>query len=161
MNKTNIKIVSVFCLLLVGFLISCGNNSNPISKAEWLIGTWVFEDDFGNVSYETWKKISKNELQGKSYVLSKGDTVVFEILNMIQQDDNLYYTALVPEHNNDSTISFPLKSITEDEMLFENLQHDFPQKISYRKISNDSLIAKISGIMDGEENFFDIPMRRK
>ena len=45
-------------------------------------------------------------------------------------------------------------------MEFENLQHDFPQKISYQNIQNDSLIALVSGIQNGVAKKYEIPMRR-
>ena len=35
-------------------------------------------------------------------------------------------------------------------MIFENLKHDYPQKITYTKLKPDSLVAKISGIDKGK-----------
>ena len=39
----------------------------------------------------------------------------------------------------------------EKEAVFENPKNDFPTKISYTKITNDSIVAAISGIQNGKE----------
>ncbi|MDR2084495.1 MAG: DUF6265 family protein [Bacteroidales bacterium] len=154
-------ILSIIIVSLLVCFTSCGSKQkNSVSKVEWLIGTWMFEDGFGGVSYESWEKISNNELKGRSYVLAGNDTVVFENINIKQENNNLFYTAKVTGHNDDMPITFPLKSITEEKMEFENLQHDFPQMISYRKINNDSLVAEVSGIQNGEISVFELPMRK-
>jgi len=46
-------------------------------------------------------------------------------------------------------------------LIFEKPKHDFPQKITYNKISNDSLIAGISGMKDGKESKEKYPMKKK
>jgi hypothetical protein len=46
-------------------------------------------------------------------------------------------------------------------MVFENEQHDFPQQISYQKLSRDSLVAEISGVIKGEFRAQQFPMRKE
>jgi hypothetical protein len=57
-------------------------------------------------------------------------------------------------------VKFKEKSIKEQEFIFENLDHDFPQTITYTRISADSLVAEISGIKDGEARRQRFPMKR-
>lgn len=147
--------------VLIVTLCACNSKKeNPIHQTQWLIGTWQHQDESGNVSYESWKKINSDELSGKSYVLQEGDTVVFEELSLVCRQDSLFYIPTVKGHNNDRPISFPLSSISEDKMLFENLLHDFPQQISYQKIGTDSLVAEVSGLENGVQRKFAIPMKR-
>jgi len=148
-------------VFLIFACLACGNSKKePISKSEWIIGTWQHTDKQGNVSYETWKKVSEKELNGKSYVIIENDTTVFEELTLLQKNDSLFYIAKVKGHNEDSPVCFSLKSLNKEKMEFENLQHDFPQKISYQNIQNDSLIAIVSGVQNGIASKYEIPMKR-
>ena len=147
--------------LLIICLSSCGNNKKEsISNVKWLIGTWQHSDDFGNISYETWKEVSSNELSGKSYVISENDTAVFETLNIKYDKGTLCYFVQVLDHNDNQTIKFSSKFIDAGKMEFENPQHNFPKIITYQKISNDSLVAVISGALDGAPCEFDLRMSR-
>lgn len=44
-------------------------------------------------------------------------------------------------------------------LYFENLQHDYPQTIRYKKSSKHSLWADISGIMNGKMTTQTFPMK--
>jgi hypothetical protein len=51
--------------------------------------------------------------------------------------------------------------MNEKDLIFENAEHDYPQRISYYHVSNDSLIAEISGNKGGELKSEQFPMRKK
>lgn len=123
---------------------------NDIKKTEWLIGTWENKTSRGSM-YETWRKVSENELAGKSYIIKERDTIVFENIRIVQEKEGLYYIPTVKNQNDGLPVRFAAKTIAETHMVFENLQHDFPQTISYRKISSDSLVAEISGTKGGQQ----------
>jgi len=57
-------------------------------------------------------------------------------------------------------VRFATKTISETQLVFENPQHDFPQTISYTKITADSLVAEISGTKNGHERKQIFPMKR-
>jgi hypothetical protein len=50
---------------------------------------------------------------------------------------------------------------TPIEMVFENPKHDYPQKITYRQITKDSMVATISGIQQGKPSSDSYPMKRR
>ncbi len=52
----------------------------------------------------------------------------------------------VPDQNQGLPVYFKLKSVGKGHLLFLNSHHDFPQRIYYRLLSPDSLVAEISGI---------------
>jgi hypothetical protein len=54
--------------------------------------------------------------------------------------------------NNDETTDFTLVDI-EEQAVFENINHDYPQRIIYKKMLDDSLFARIEGTVDGVDNF--------
>lgn len=47
-----------------------------------------------------------------------------------------------------------------DVVTFENLAHDFPQRVIYRRAGADSLIARVEGTRAGQPRGFDFPYRR-
>jgi hypothetical protein len=132
-------------------------SETTIKKAGWLIGTWENKTSRGSV-YETWKKVSENEFLGKTYMLKDKDTVLFETVRLKQEKDNLYYIPTVEDQNQGKPVSFALKFISDEEMVFENLQHDFPQLISYKKTGVDALVAEISNVGRTKKQSF--PMKK-
>jgi len=156
--KTRIKLIgiSVSLLLLCAWTIQ---DSNDIEKAEWLIGTWENKTSKGSI-YETWGKTSSNEFFGKSYIIKEKDTIVFENIRLVQEQDGLFYIPTVQNQNGGLPVRFALKDISAIQLVFENQKHDFPQIISYTKINADSLVAEISGIKNGKERKQIFPMKR-
>lgn len=110
--------------------------------------------------YENWTKASDLEFIGKSYILKGNDTTVFENIQLIQKQGSLFYIPTVKDQNNNLPVSFSSKSISDNEFIFENQKHDFPQIISYKKITQDSLVAEISGTVNGQKRKQTFPMRR-
>lgn len=156
--KTGLKIfievvvIAVICAWTI-------RQKKKIEKAEWLIGTWESKTSKGSI-YETWCRANKNELSGKSYILRGKDTIVFENIQLIQENYSLFYIPTVENQNDGLPVRFATKTITETQLVFENAQHDFPQIISYTKINTDSLLAEISGTKNGKKRKQMFAMKR-
>lgn len=131
-----------------------------LDKTKWLIGTWEQKTARGNM-YETWVKASSTEFHGKSYVVKEKDTMVFENIKLAQQADGLFYIPTVKNQNGGKPVSFKAKTVSATEMVFENPAHDFPQQISYKQLGKDSLVAEISGTVNGKFKSQKFKMRRK
>jgi Domain of unknown function (DUF6265) len=147
---------------IVGVLMFCSwavHQKTNIKKAEWLIGTWENKTPRGSM-YESWTKINDAELSGKSYILKEKDTVVFETIRLVQENNSLFYIPQVKNQNGGLPVRFTAKTVSDIELVFENPQHDFPQIISYTKINADSLVAEISGTINGKERKQTFPMKR-
>jgi len=147
---------------IVSLVILCAlttKQANDIKKAGWLIGTWKNTTSRGSI-YETWNKANDNEFSGKSYLVKEKDTVVFENIRLVQEQDGLFYIPTVKNQNGGLPVRFATQTISETQLVFENPRHDFPQIISYTKISADSLVAEISGTKNGQERKQTFPMKR-
>ncbi len=153
-----IKFLPAFIVIAIFCSWACIQN-NDIKKATWLIGTWENKTTRGSL-YETWAKVNDMELLGKSYMLKEKDTITFETVQLIQKDNSIFYIPIVKDQNNGQPVSFSLKRISDTEMVFENPAHDFPQVISYTKITTDSLVAEISGMRNGQLRKQTFPMKR-
>jgi len=152
-------------------IISCGNSGKSdttdttitgfkeLEKASWLIGEWQNNSPEGNVT-ESWEKKNDSTLVGKSSFVIGKDTVSSESISIEQNGKELFYIPVVKDQNNGLPVKFGLTSSTDKKLVFENPKHDFPQKISYTKIANDSLLAEISGMIDGKYNSQKFPLRR-
>ncbi len=145
-------------LLVIVFLCKCQSKHKfDIHKLE---GTWV-EDTQKDYSFtEIWKEES-NGLSGQGLEINQGNSKVTENLQIIEEKDQLVYKATVIEQNGGSTVSFPAISESENEITFENLQHDFPQNIQYKILSEDQLQITVSAKAEGQKQEFVLNMKRK
>lgn len=153
------KIIAIFILLLV--FISCqnSNKNDKIKLSDWLIGKWENKSESGNLE-ETWTKVNDSTFQGKSYYIKGKDTLHFESIVLQQNGEELFYNPTVKGQNNDKPVTFKLTIITDKQLVFENLKHDYPQKIIYNLITKDSLVAKISGIQQGKPSSDNYSMKK-
>lgn len=144
-------------------MILCASATQPthnMDKAAWLIGTWENKTSRGSV-FETWRKANDQELTGMSYILNQQDTVVFETIRITSENGKLWYVPTVKNQNEGEPIKFEQTAVTDHMMRFENPAHDFPQTIKYERISPDSLVAEISGTVNGQYRSQVFPMKRK
>lgn len=156
--KTGYKLfTATVCLIILCAWTT--KQTNDIGKAEWLIGTWENRTPKGSI-YETWSKINDNEFSGKSYTLKEKDTIVFETVRLVQEQEGLFFIPTVQNQNEGLPVRFTAKKKSKTQLVFENIQHDFPRIISYTKISGDSLVAEISGMKNGQERKQTFPMKR-
>lgn len=155
--------VSHFLFLLVFFAcgtIGCTQDKNlNLIQYQWLLGTWEMNSPRGSI-FEGWKQVNDSLFQGKSYMLAGKDTIVMENMKLEQRGNTLIFTPFVMGQNSGQPVAFVSSNISNNELIFENPQHDFPQKISYRLINSDSLLAKISGSLYGTETVQDFPMKK-
>ncbi|MEJ5995557.1 DUF6265 family protein [Pedobacter sp. Du54] len=152
----------IFLFTVVSLLIFCGwtaTQSDSLSKAQWLIGTWENKTARGSI-YETWVKKSDDEFLGKSYMKKENDTLVLEHIRLVKEANQLFYIPAVKNQNEGLPIRFGLKISSDTQLVFENPEHDFPQIISYTRINRDSLIAEISGTKNGQPRKQTFPMKK-
>jgi hypothetical protein len=159
MKTSKLLLIFSCTTLLIGLSAFNTNSTDPLHKASWLLGTWVNESSTGK-TYESWRKLNPNELAGKSFMLTGNDTFVFETIKLVEQNGSIFYIPKVETQNNGKAIRFGLQSQTDKQVVFTNPQHDFPKKITYTLIHNDSLVAEISGTVKGKPRTQTIPMKR-
>lgn len=154
------KITLVLLLLAI---VSCknseSNEKDKIKVARWLLGNWENKLADRKLS-ETWKKVNDSTFQAQSYFIKEKDTLHFETITLKQTGEELTYNAAVKGQNGDKPVTFKLTNLTEKQLVFENLKHDYPKKISYTQITEDSLVAEISGILAGKPSSEKFSMKK-
>ena len=127
-------------------LFSCTNNSKneKIKASKWLLGEWVNQSQEGVIS-ENWTQPNDSTLIANSNYIKEEDTLHFENIILKEKEGELVYETTIKGQNNDKPIVFTLLSETENELVFENLQNDYPQKIKYQRNSKSGITISISG----------------
>lgn len=134
-------------------------NYSKLKKAKWFLGNWenVTKE---SVSREIWSQKNDSTFFAESFTLVEKDTVFYEKIELIERNDSLLYIVSVRNQNKEKPVSFYMTKSTDNLFIFENPKHDFPNKIEYNKIGNDSLFAKIYGTDKGKQVSIDFPMKR-
>ncbi len=157
-----IEKISIWLIVLTILSASCvTKNSKPekagLNRLDWFIGSWTGETS-ESIFTETWVKVNDTLFTGQSYFIKGNDTLGSETISLQQQDTSVFYVPLVEGQNDNKPISFKLTYSDGTNAVFENPEHDFPQKIAYQLKENDSLIATISGNNNGKIRSIRFPM---
>ncbi len=129
----------------------------PLSSLGWMSGCWASESGEPG-SGEHWLPPAGGSMLGVARTVKKGKTVAHEFLQIrLNAEGQIVYIAL-PSGQKEAT--FTGTSVSETAVTFENPQHDFPQRISYRALPGDRLLARIEGQRGGALRGIDFPMKR-
>jgi hypothetical protein len=143
------------CLLIVG-TAAAQEPKTTVADFAWLAGCWDGSGG-GRESLEQWMKPSGQTMLGMSRTVANGKTVAFEFLQLREQEGNIFYIA---KPSGQAEASFKLVKYENNEAVFENPQHDFPQRIIYRLEKDGALAAAIEGMSKGKLKKIDFPMKR-
>jgi hypothetical protein len=128
----------------------------------FLLGNWQAENQ--NL-YETWSQHDQKSLKGFVYKIKKttpeklkayqphpeelnSNIEKTEALWLTLVDQKLTYQAQVFDQNDGAIISFSLNNEFNQGLSFENLNHDFPNKIQYKPINQNKILVTVRGAGD-------------
>lgn len=120
-----------------------------MENLSWLTGTWRRETA-KSITIETWRRVSDRTFEGEGLRRSRasGDTVFTESLLIVAMQGETFYIAKVAE--NLYPVPFKLTSLDSGRAVFENPDHDFPQRITYVHHASDSLTVLVEGETQGK-----------
>lgn len=146
-----------FALILLAMACPAAEASDgDLMKLAWLGGCWKSENAEAG-SLEHWMSPAGGSMLGMSRTVRKGVTVEFEFMQIVAT--NAGTLVFIAKPSGQSEASFSLLRLSENEAAFENLQHDFPQRIIYR-LDQGKLHARIEGKRNGSIHAVDFPMTR-
>src|SRR6476646_3452218 len=122
---------------------------DPLSRAsfpDWMAGSWGGVID-GTTMEEHWTSPSGGMMLGMHRDVKSGAKTEFEFLRIERQDHKLVYQAMPYGH---PPTPFPLKTMDASRVVFENPQHDFPQRIIYWR-KDEKLCARVEGTIGGKQ----------
>lgn len=155
-------IASRFIFRIIHFLIfllvagqgfqSCSPKPEPMTQhPHFLPGLW---ESTGNIRlYEEWWIIDDSTLMGKSFSINGNDTLMLETMELRQMRGNWIYQALVAGQNEGKTVRFPMTDAKEA-MVFENAEHDYPNRIIYKLEADTLLFARTENMAGNKSKEF-------
>jgi hypothetical protein len=154
----------ILTLVVVLFMVSACKVSNSkkqsdISRLSWLLGNWWCENG-EMVIEEKWVMGGDTMMLGSSKTMANNDLMSSETVVIKLVNDTLFYEVTVNNQNNGKPVFFKMVNINDTLVRFENKHHDFPTRIEYKKLSDSTCLAKISGMIKGEERSVDFNYRR-
>ncbi len=148
-TKKSMRYLMILALVVASCQSKKEHKSYAVEKASWLIGHWADTSAQG-ILQETWTKANDSVLHGEAYFFKGKDTLFREQVSLKEVDGILQYIVTVPDQNDGSAVAFALTSQTDSLLVFENPKHDYPRVIRYRRITQDSIVATISGTQQGK-----------
>jgi hypothetical protein len=127
-----------------------------IEQLRWLQGCWETVLPQRTVE-EQWMAPRGGSMLGMSRTVRGGKLVEYETIVIRQQGNQLAYEA---HPSGQRSAVFLSSTITGTLVLFENPQHDFPQKIGYQLGADGTLLAWIEGASKGQSRRVEFPYRR-
>jgi hypothetical protein len=117
-----------------------------VARLGWIEGRWVGEQD-GVSMEELWTAPRGGALLGLHSDVKAGRLVSWEFLRIADSGEGLTYFA---SPRSAPPTPFKLVEIAERRAVFENRQHDFPQRILYWLDTQGALHARIEGPQGGK-----------
>lgn len=130
--------------------------SSSIQDLAWLSGCWASVGGEAG-SGETWTAPAGGTLLGVGRTVKDGKTVAHEFMQIRETGPGQIAFIALP--SGQSETSFPLVRLSGQEAVFENPQHDFPQRVIYRR-DGSFLTGRIEGREGGGTKGIDFPMKR-
>ncbi len=130
--------------------------SASLDRVRWLAGCWEMRAG-QRVSLEMWMPPDGGLMMGASRTTVNGAVRESERLTITAEGGKVVYTALP---SGQAETRFTSTEVSDSGFVVENLAHDFPQRIRYRRRGADSVTARVEGPGPNGVRGFDIPMRR-
>lgn len=112
-----------------------------LAGLSWMAGAWMSSDE-GVIVEEQWTQPRGGTMFGVNRTVQDDETAFFEYLCIQHTPDGVFYMA--SPKGRQPAIPFRLVSSGASSATFENLEHDFPQRIIYRR-EGDMMHARIEG----------------
>ncbi|HUF02944.1 MAG TPA: DUF6265 family protein [Aridibacter sp.] len=149
--KTLILIASTLLLLSLSAFPQDKPAKPTVKDLAWFSGCWQMERAPARTSYEQWT-YPAGIMIGMAYSMRDGKMVDHEFLRIIEKDGDIFYVA-IPYRQKET--HFKLTSLEDGVAVFENPEHDFPQKITYTRRA-DGINARVEGKSNGQVRGFEL-----
>ena len=140
-------------------LLYCGvlGAAADIDQLGFFSGCWSMTRDGVTVD-ETWNKPAGGTLTGIGRTVKDGKTAFTELMQIREENGKLAF--VVQLKMGGPVTVFPVLSLTATEVVFSNPEHDYPQRVIYRKQADGSLLGRTEGRQRGKETSEDFAYRR-
>lgn len=127
-----------------------------IAALAWMSGHWRAVED-GKGSEEVWLAPEGGLMVGASRTLDGGRAVFFEYMRIVEDEHGI---RLLASPAGKAPTPFQLIESGARRAVFENKEHDFPQRILYWIDEPGVLRARVEGLLDGQPQGEDFRFER-
>lgn len=145
-----ILIASVLTLVLTacsGRVLAGAVAGDGVASLSWLEGNWTGLQD-GVAMEEIWSSPAGGGLVGMHKDSKDGRMVSFEFFRIVPRDSGAICYLASPLGR--APVAFCAVELTMRRVVFENLNHDFPQRVLYWLEPDGRLHARIEGMLDAK-----------
>jgi hypothetical protein len=126
-----------------------------VEQVGWLAGCWEHVTLQRRVE-EHWMAPRGHTMLSAGRTISGEKLVEYEMVLIREEDGRLAYES---HPSGQPSAVFLSRTVGAQEVVFENLQHDFPQRIGYKRDGN-ALLAWIEGSRNGQTRRVEFPYTR-
>jgi hypothetical protein len=112
-----------------------------VESLSWMAGHWSATRADGGVTEEAWLAPKGGLMLGVNRTLTAKGKVSFEFLRIEDTPDGVVYLA---SPSGQPATPFKLTAANSSRATFENPEHDFPKRLTYR-LEDDHPIARVDG----------------
>lgn len=128
-----------------------------VDAVAWLAGCWQADPgEPGTV--EQWLAPAGGTMLGVSRTVRQGRTVGFEFMQLRLLPDGML--AFIAQPSGRPPTVFRARSVRHGEAVFENPEHDFPQRVVYARPEPSRLLARIEGVRQGSARSIEFAFTR-
>jgi hypothetical protein len=155
-----LKLLGLPALLALPLLAldpSRGREEPTLDDLAWLAGHWSAEKN-GTRTEEVWLAPAGGLMLAMNRTVPSTGRAAFEYLRIELREEGPVYVA---SPGGKGATDFPLADFGERFVLFENPEHDFPQRIRYELDAAGALHARVSGDVAGKERSEEWTWKRR
>jgi hypothetical protein len=145
----------ILAALLLGSLLAAPQ-AGGVERVAWLQGCWELSSEQRTVE-EQWMAPRGGSMIGMGRTVRGAALVEYEFIVIRQQGDRLAYEA---HPSGQPPAVFLSSTLNDSTVVFENPQHDFPQKVGYQRTGENTLLAWIEGTEKGKTRRIEFPYQR-
>ncbi len=159
MKKLFTTLIALSSLSVFVSGINAQESKPSMQTVSFITGCWeMSRPERQSVTTEQWMSPDGGGMIGMARSVRNGKMGSYEYLRIVHDETGIHYIAKPSDSKTET--SFRLVKWAENNVVFENPAHDFPQRIIYRMAKPDKLTARIEGEMNGKVTGMDFAFVR-
>ena len=130
--------------------------ASVLDRVAWLQGCWEMASN-GRTIEEQWTSPRGGVMLETGRTVRDGRLLEYEFVVLREDGDRLAYEA---HPSGQPSAVFRARDLSDARVVFENPEHDFPQRVGYERRDADTLAAWIDGTVNGKARRVDFLYRR-
>ena len=152
MDKKTIVLIGAF----LGVAHAAIAQQVSVDRVAWLQGCWRSTRGETTIE-EQWMSPRGGTMLGMGRTVRGNKTLEYELVLIKEQEGRLAYEA---HPSGQPSATFIATAASDATVVFENLEHDFPQRVGYKRNGANALDAWIEGQAKGQSRRVDFSYQR-